>query len=249
MSGFAFFCDAELRSLTQAGQSRKHWERRRQCCVIVLAGGRICPHTREKEFLYEFWGQRWSSRDLGKGGAMLTDAEVASGTTGAVGTEVKQGLPDDARIVGVGGFDVPGVKVGKPSADIRGDGGRTPRQIPRIVKIIMVREGAAHCAGHAACSVRASRGDDPYRICKLIALAADIKQAMCSTVYGHRQMYRTFYRSILGLLQTSMRKAWTRKNFNYVIGPYDLPGWGEVGKADAETDEAGVIVGAALPRG
>ena len=40
---------------------------------------------------------------------MLTDAEVASGTAGAVGGEVKQGLPDDTRIVGVvrqSGFDV-----------------------------------------------------------------------------------------------------------------------------------------------
>ena len=45
-----------------------------------------------------------------------------------------------------------------------------------------------------------------------------------------------------------MRKAWTRQNLNYLIGPYDLPGWEEVGKADAETDEAGVIVGAAVRR-
>ena len=45
---------------------------------------------------------------------MLTDAEVASGTTGAVVGEVKQGPPDGAHRVGVarqGGFDVPGVKV------------------------------------------------------------------------------------------------------------------------------------------
>ena len=42
-----------------------------------------------------------------------------------------------------------------------------------------------------------------------------------------------------------MQKAWTRQNVNYgLIGPYDLPGWGEVGKADAKTDEAGIVVGA-----
>ena len=42
-----------------------------------------------------------------------------------------------------------------------------------------------------------------------------------------------------------MQKAWTRQNINYgLIGSYDLPGLGEVGKADAETDEAGVVVGA-----
>ena len=45
-----------------------------------------------------------------------------------------------------------------------------------------------------------------------------------------------------------MRKAWTRQKCSYVIGLYDLPGWEEVGKADAETDEADVVVGAALQR-
>ena len=65
---------------------------------------------------------------------MLTDAEVASGATGAVGGEVKHRLPDGARRVDAArqsGFDVPGVKVGKPRADIRGGGGKAPRRIPR----------------------------------------------------------------------------------------------------------------------
>ena len=45
---------------------------------------------------------------------MITDAEVASGTTGTVGGDVKHGLTDGACRVGVvrqSGFDVPGVKV------------------------------------------------------------------------------------------------------------------------------------------
>ena len=43
-------------------------------------------------------------------------------------------------------------------------------------------------------------------------------------------------------------KGRARQKLNYVVGPYDLPGWEEVGKADAETDEVGVVVGAALRR-
>ena len=99
-------------------------------------------------------------------GAMLTDAEVASGATGAVGGEVKHGLPDGACRVEAArqsGFAVPGVKVGRPSADIRGGGGKAPRRIPRIVKLLINNSESALCCTYS--KRRASRHDDPYRVC------------------------------------------------------------------------------------
>ena len=71
MSGICLFCDAELHNWTQARQSRKHWERRRQCSVIARAGGRIGPHTRDREFSVRVLGGEVEFQGIGPGGPCL----------------------------------------------------------------------------------------------------------------------------------------------------------------------------------
>ena len=68
MSGICLFCDAELHDWTQTGQSRKHWERRRQCSVIARAGGRIGPHIREREFSVRVLGAEAEFQGIVPGG-------------------------------------------------------------------------------------------------------------------------------------------------------------------------------------
>ena len=66
-----FFCDAELHSLTRARQSRKHWERRRQSSVTARVGGRIGPHTREREVSVRVLGAEMEFQGIGPRGPCL----------------------------------------------------------------------------------------------------------------------------------------------------------------------------------
>ena len=68
MSGIYLFCDAELHNWTQARQSEKHWERRRQCSVIARAGSRIGPHTRDREFSVRVLGAEAEFQGIVPGG-------------------------------------------------------------------------------------------------------------------------------------------------------------------------------------